>query len=457
MKLYNTLTKTVEDFVPFNGDKVNMFACGPTVYDFAHIGNGRTAITMDVLARLLRYLNFNIFYLVNITDIDDKIINRAIEQKISWQDLSKKYEDQYINDMHKLGIKIDQYARATDYINDIKKQVTILMDKGHAYKINDGIYFEISTFKDYGKLSGRHDIEKDDAVSRIDQNDQKKGWNDFCLWKFSKEGEPSWPAQFGDGRPGWHIEDTAITEHFFGPQYDIHGGGSDLIFPHHEAELTQMESASEKTPFVKYWVHGGLLYINDERMGKSNKNFFTIDEVLAKYDPRAIRLFMLQGHYRSTLNFSFKLLDSCVNRLLRWIRLADLRWQADQAGEASENDVNEIERIFQNFIHNLENDLDTPNSIAELEKFMDYIELKGVSAPIKSLFDGFMLALDNIFGIDLLSDDISSNIKQLIDERQIARDNSDWQKSDKLRDMLTQKGIQLKDTSKGTIWYRQTV
>jgi cysteinyl-tRNA synthetase len=449
MKLYNTLSRRIEDFEPLNGNKVNMFACGPTVYDFAHIGNGRTAITMDVLSRLLRYLNYDVFYLVNITDIDDKIINRASEQGVSWEELRDKYEAQYFKDTSRLGIKIDKYARATNYIDDIIKQVNTLLEKGNAYKIDDGIYFEISSFPDYGKLSRRKDTEKDDAQSRIDQNDNKRGWNDFCLWKFSKTGEPVWDANFGAGRPGWHIEDTAITEHFFGPQYDIHGGGSDLIFPHHEAEITQMEASSGIVPFVKYWVHGGLLYIDNARMGKSNKNFYTIDEVLNKYSSDAIRLFMLQGHYRSTLNFSFELLDGAVNRLARWQKMADLRWQL------LNNSITEsISQESNNFINCLKNDIDTPGAIAEAEKIFELVEAHGVSDSNVKDFDAFLEAVESIFGINLLQDDISDDIKELINKRNQARIDNDWNLSDKLREEILEKGILLNDNTNRTTWSR---
>ena len=455
MKLYNTLSRQIEKFTPFNNNKVNMFACGPTVYDYAHIGNGRTAITMDVLSRFLRFIDFEVFYLVNITDIDDKIIIRAKEQNISWEELRNKYESQYLKDMDGLGIKIDKFARATDYIDYIKKQVNILLEKGHAYKIDDGIYFEINTYKEYGKLSGRKNIEKNDAISRIDENNQKKGWNDFCLWKFSKEGEPSWQADFGDGRPGWHIEDTAITEHLFGPQYDIHGGGSDLIFPHHEAELTQMESASGKVPFVKYWVHGGLLHINDARMGKSNKNFYTIEEILEKYDSRAIRLFMLQGHYRSTLNFSFELLDSCVNRLSRWQGTADLVWQKSTAREISKEQLQIAKSSYDSFIDALKNDLDTPSAIVEIEKFIDIIDSYGVPGALVGIFNDYISAINDIFGINLGSSDIDDKFKELIRAREQARNENNWKLSDEIREQLLTSGVVIKDTENGTIWSRQ--
>ena len=453
LKLYNTLSKTVEDFEPFNRSRVNMFACGPTVYDFAHIGNGRTAITMDLLSRFLRFKGYEVFYLVNITDIDDKIIKKAVETNTDWKIIKNQYEEQYLSDMKSLNIKIDKFARATDYIEDIKKQVQSLIDKDFAYKIDDGIYFEIKKFKDYGKLSGRKDVVKDDAQSRIDDNDNKRGWNDFCLWKFSKNNEPSWKAEFGDGRPGWHIEDTAITEHFFGPQYDIHGGGTDLIFPHHEAELTQMESLSGKIPFVKYWIHGGLLYIDHQRMGKSNKNFYTINEIIQKYDCKTVRLFMLQGHYRSTLNFSFELLESCENRINRWKRTVDLLFQVNSE-KVTDLEQKRLEKLYEDFIKNLENDLNTPMALTNLEEFIEYVENNGMSQDIVDLFKKFLVCLDQIFGIDLNVKDIDDSIKNLIVEREKARLKKDWAISDRIRHELLTQNIALNDTDNGSFWYR---
>ncbi|MDP1710245.1 MAG: class I tRNA ligase family protein, partial [bacterium] len=254
--LTNTLSRKKEKFEPINDKKVNLFVCGPTVYDYSHLGHAKTYTQFDFLVRYLRYIGFEVFYLQNITDIDDRIIIRAKELNVPWNDLTKKYEKLHIEDMEKLNnTSVSKYARATDYIEQIVKQAKTLIEKGYAYTIDDGIYFEISKFPEYGKLSGRTELKEADSVSRIDENSQKRGWNDFCLWKFSKPGEPSWKTEIGDGRPGWHIEDTAITETFFGPQYDIHGGAIDLIIPHHEAEIAQMEAVSGKMPLVRYWLH----------------------------------------------------------------------------------------------------------------------------------------------------------------------------------------------------------
>ena len=285
IRLYNTLTRKKEILRPIKDNNINLFICGPTVYDFPHIGHAKTYIQFDFIVRYLRHKKFKAFYLQNITDIDDKIIQRSKEKNISWKELSKKFEEIFYEDMKSLNVNsVDRYARATDYIKEIESQVKRLIQKGYAYKIEDGYYFDLSKFKGYGKLSKRKYLEAEDSVTRIDESINKRNKGDFCLWKFSKKDEPFWESELGKGRPGWHIEDTAITEKFFGPQYDIHGGARDLIFPHHEAEIAQMESISGKKPLARYWIHTGFLNIQGSKMSKSLKNFITIREALKKYD-----------------------------------------------------------------------------------------------------------------------------------------------------------------------------
>ncbi len=454
MKIYNTLTKRTEDFTPLKSNQVKMFVCGPTVYDFLHIGNARTMVVMDVLARVLRMNGYELDFLMNITDIDDKIINRSKEQNIDWRELANKYEAQYKDDMQKLDVRIDRFARATDHIDDVINQVQTLLNKGFAYQTNDGIYFEISKFEGYGKLSGRTNIKEDDAESRIDQSDNKRGWNDFCLWKFSKPSEPSWPASFGDGRPGWHIEDTAITEHFFGPQYDIHGGGTDLIFPHHEAEITQMESASGLEPFVQYWVHSNMLYIDGKRMGKSNQNFISIKNALEMFSPSVLRLFFLQAHYRSQLSFSTELIESAKNRLLRWQSVADLRWQLGSDGDINQQIKDATSKIKQA----MNNDLDSPTAIVEFEKIIELVESSKLNQAAVDNFNQLLSDLNALTGIDLKLPDIDNQTKELIESRRIAKQSKDWQKADELRRTLLSQKIQLNDLANNdSIWSRTEV
>src|SRR3989344_3403901 len=280
MKIYNTLTKTKEDFTSREDKKVRMFVCGPTVYDHIHIGNARTFVFFDVVAKYLRHAGFEVQYIQNITDIDDKIIARAKEAEEDPLAFAKKYEEIFLADMKAIGVTaVNQFDRATDHIPEVTKQIKTLIEKEHAYLIEgNGWYFDLSTFPEYGKLSGRTAEMANDAVSRIDENDKKRNKGDFCLWKLSKPEEPAWESKLGQGRPGWHIEDTAITEKYFGPQYDLHGAAQDLMFPHHEAEIAQQESASGLKPFVKYWMHSAFLVNKEKKMSKSLGHFITLNE-----------------------------------------------------------------------------------------------------------------------------------------------------------------------------------
>lgn len=457
MKLYNTLTRRVEEFKPLQDKKVKLFVCGPTVYDFAHIGNAKTYIQMDTLARTLRASGYDVFYLENITDIDDKIIVRAQEQGISWEELRTKYETEFLKDMKTLNnTSVTTYARATDYIENIVKQVQTLLDTGHAYKIEDGIYFEVATFADYGKLSGRTDVQKDDAQTRIDHSAEKKGWNDFCLWKFSKPDEPVWDAPFGQGRPGWHIEDTAISEHFFGPQYDVHGGAVDLIFPHHEAEITQMESISGKAPFVKYWVHAGFLNVDGAKMSKSLKNFYTIRDVIEKgYEPLALRLLALQSHYRSQSNFTWDNLQAAQNRLQDFRAFADLQFQANENTAALGSTYFADQRTA--LLEAMGEDLNTPQALVILNEVIERItgDAGGLGDMHLTQFKDFLTYTDELLGLGLAErTDISRDQKQLIKKRQQARDNNEWSEADKLRNKLSEHGLGVRDTAQGPVWFR---
>ncbi|TAL14507.1 cysteine--tRNA ligase [Patescibacteria group bacterium] len=462
LRLHNTLTRKVEDFKPIEAGKVNLFVCGPTVYDLSHLGHAKTYVQVDVLARVIRANDYELFYLQNITDIDDKIIIRSAEKNVDWQKLRTNFQDEYIKDMTSLNnTSVTEYARATDYIDDIISQVTRLIDNGHAYVIeNDGIYFEISTFPDYGKLSGRTDVKKDDAQTRIDESEDKRGWNDFCLWKFSKPNEPVWDAPFGAGRPGWHIEDTAITEHFFGPQYDVHGGAVDLIFPHHEAEITQMESISGKVPMVGYWVHTGFLTIDSEKMAKSAGNFYTIREVIEKgYDPLAIRLFMLQSHYRSPINFTFENLDAAKNRLDNWRNSAALRHQThdtlqDDDKKSSDDRSVSLYATSQALLEALNDDLNTPAALTIIDEAFSRLASSQLQDIHQHALVELLETIDATLGIDLLSStpDITDDAKRIILARQHARNNQDFKESDKLRTDLQKLGIALRDTPHGSIW-----
>ena len=445
LKLYNTLTRKKEIFKPIKDKKVNLFVCGITPYDFAHIGHAKTYVQFDIIVKYLRYMGYKVFYLQNVTDMDDKIIQRAKERKISPKDLAKNFEKEYIEDMKALRVdSADKFARATEHIKEIMKQVNSLIDKGFAYKIEgDGIYFNLQKFPEYGKLSGRTTEEAEDAVSRIDDSKGKINKGDFCLWKKSKKGEPKWEDPwFNGGRPGWHIEDTAITEKFFGKQYDVHGGARDLIFPHHEAEIAQMEAASGKKPFVKYWLHTGFLNVKGQKMAKSLGNFITIRDALQRYNPEVLRLFYISAHYRSPIDFSDELLEQAKHSLER---LNDFTIKLKNSKEKDNPKL--IEKTKKEFIKCMDDDFDTPKALAVIFDFVKEVNKQGGGKKSYEL----MLEFDNVFNI-LTREGVklNSEIKNLIKEREKAREEGDFAKADNLREEIKNKGYVLEDTKEGT-------
>jgi cysteinyl-tRNA synthetase len=445
--LTNTLSRKKEKFEPIGDKKVNLFVCGPTVYDYPHIGNAKTYTQFDFIVRYLRYVGFDVFYLQNITDIDDKVLNRAKELNVPWKELTKKYEKIYVSDMKKLGnTSVSKYARATDYIEQIVKQVKTLLEKGYAYSIDDGIYFEISKFSDYGKLSGRTELKKDDSIARIDENSQKRGWNDFCLWKFSKPDEPSWKAEFGDGRPGWHIEDTAITETFFGPQYDVHGGAVDLIIPHHEAEIAQMESASGKVPLVRYWLHTAFLMVDGKKMSKSLGNLYTVDDVIKKgFDPLALRYLFLGAHYRDTLNFTWDSLDAAQKGLERLrSQVINLKSETERTALSNEKQK-KIDEFRADFEKALNDDLNTPQALAVVW------EMLKSNIPSGDKYD-LAISFDEVLGLKLSEaqeskSEIPDYIKTLMTKREQLRKEKKFTEADEIRKQIEEAGFTVKDSS----------
>lgn len=444
LKLYNTLTRKKEEFKPIKGKKVNIFVCGPTVYSDSHIGHAKTYIQFDVIVKYLRWLNYNVFYLQNITNIDDKIIQRAKQEKKDPLKLAEEYEKEFYENMKALEVtSINKYARATDYIKQIQSQVKRLIEKGYAYKISDGYYFDLTKFKDYGKLAKRTVQEAEDAVSRIDENKEKRNKGDFCLWKFSKKDEPSWEFEEGSGRSGWHIEDTAITEKEFGPQYDIHGGAVDLIFPHHEAEIAQMESISGKTPLVKYWLHTAFLNIDKKKMSKSLKNYITIKDALKKYNGKTVRYFFASNHYRTPINFSYDALEQSKNSLQR---INDFVYNLKDSKE--KDDLNLIKKTKEKFINAMNNDFDTPKAFSIIFDFIRKVNKTGGG---KKTYE-FILEIDKVFNILTIEDvKIPKEVKQLLDERERARKNKDWKKADEIRNKIRNLGYILEDSDSGKI------
>jgi len=454
MKIYNTLTGKKDEFKPIKRKKVNLFVCGPTVYDYSHIGHARTYIIFDAFVKYLRAQGFDVFYLQNITDLDDKIIARARERGVSPKDLVTAFVKEHLKDMKTLGVdSVSKYARATDYIKEIISQIKRLQDKGYAYKIDgDGIYYNIAKFKNYGKLAGRTALDAEDSVSRIDYSKDKKNRGDFCIWKFSSSDEPSWRAPFGKGRPGWHIEDTAITEKFFGPQYDIHGGARDLIFPHHEAEIALMEALSDKSPMAKYWMHGGFLTVNGQKMGKSLGNFITINDLLKRCPANYLRFFVVKNLWSSPVDYSESAMievKSAVGKIEEFLRkVSSIKYQVSskEAGLI-------IKKFKENFYKDLDDDFNTPKAFAVMFDFIkkanELLDKGQISKKQAGDIYKFFQKINKIFGIidfKKVNETIPAEIKKLAKLREQYRKNKEWQKADETRLQIEKQGFTVEDT-----------
>ncbi|MDA2921904.1 cysteine--tRNA ligase [Patescibacteria group bacterium AH-259-L07] len=442
--IYNTLTQKKDLFTPRRKKRVDIFVCGPTVYDYMHIGHAKTYVQFDVIVKYLRYRGYNVYYLQNVTNIDDKIIKRAREKNIEPLKLAREFENSYHKDEKKLGItSITKYARATDYISHIVKQTQTLIKKGYAYKISDGYYYDITKFKDYGKLSGRTALGAEDAISRIDESVEKKNKGDFCLWKFSKKNEPGWDTKLSRGRPGWHIEDTAITDTHFGPQYDIHGGARDLIFPHHEAEIAQIQAISDKSPMAHFWIHTGFLTVDGKKMSKSLNNFITVRDALKKYNYKTLRFFYLSSHYRSPIDFTDESIKSAQHGLER---LNDFI----QYTKTNKKDNKEfVKKAKQQFITAMDNDFDTVKAIAILFDFVNESYKKNIGG--KSAYKLFK-KINKIFDIFTFKKPrIPQNITILVEQREKLRDQKKWSDADQIRKKVKNLGFVIEDTDKGPL------
>lgn len=451
--VFNTMTRHKELLTTIEDGVVKMFVCGPTVYDLSHVGHAKTYTQFDLVARYLRYRGYRVHYLQNLTDIDDKIIRRANELAVEPRELTSKFEALYLEDMEALGnTSVDTYARAHDYIDQICEQVTVLIDRGHAYRIDDGWYFDLSSSPDYGKLSGRTHVREEDSVSRIDENPKKRNAGDFVLWKTSKPNEPSWDTDLGRGRPGWHIEDTAITEAVFGPQYDLHGGAVDLIFPHHEAEIAQMECASGLTPMVRHWIHAGLLRIGDAKMAKSAGNFVTIREALEKTSARILRFAFLSQHYRSPMELSYATVENASGALGR---IDNFRRSIDAAREFEFDGGELLGRTKESFFFHMDDDFDTPAALASLFDLIREYNRRG-ETPGTAVND-FLSELDGVFlvfnhdGGGGADDPVIEEKVRLRDE---LRRKRSFAEADVVREELTAMGVVIEDFPSGARWYR---
>ncbi|MDV3426320.1 MAG: cysteine--tRNA ligase [Bacillota bacterium] len=462
MKIYNTLTKSKEEFIPINPGEVRMYVCGPTVYNYFHIGNGRTFIVFDTVRRYLEWRGYRVKFVQNFTDIDDKMINRANEEGISVKELGDKFIAEYYKDADNLNIeRATVNPRATEYMEDIISFVSDLVDKGYAYEINGDVYFDTSKFKDYGKLSGQN-LEDLQAGARISVDERKKSPMDFAVWKSKKEGEPSWKSPFGEGRPGWHIECSCMAYKILGETIDIHAGGSDLVFPHHENEIAQSEGRSGK-PFANYWMHAAFLNINNVKMSKSLNNFFTAREILERYDSDVIRFFMLSGHYRTQINFSQELLESAKSALDR-IKNA-VSNLLNLSKETKKSKISEEEKVYldkllsykDKFIEKMDDDFNTADGLSVIYDLIRDINSNISYNSSKELIDGaYKLIKDLLQPFAILNkegkDTLEEEVEKLIEERQQARKDKNYKRSDEIRDYLKDKGIVLEDTPQGVRW-----
>jgi len=461
MQIYNTLTAQKESFQPILGKKVGMYVCGPTVYDFAHLGHGRSAVSFDVIRRYLIYKGFDVTHVSNYTDIDDHMITRAGLMKITVKELSERIIPEYAKDYSALGIMVpDVQPKATEYVSQMIDLIKKLHKKGMAYVLDDGVYFDISKFPSYGKLS-KQNLNALQSGARVDVKESKRNPQDFVLWKFSKPGEPEWDSPWGKGRPGWHIECSAMSKEYLGDTFDIHGGGADLTFPHHECEIAQSECANNK-PFARYWLHNGFVQINNEKMSKSLGNFFLLRDVFAKYPPQAVRYLFLQTHYRSPIEFTNEILAQAKNSLMRLHDfMTRLKNYISPLPDKKQKDFEDVVLSTQKkFEDAMNNDFETAQALAavfDLVKDVNKrIDAQSITLDSKERAMSFLMKIDAVFGVFVptQSGNIDDEIMTLIQQREIARKNKDWKESDRIRDELLKREIQLEDTPQGTVWKR---
>ena len=463
MRIFNTMTRQKEEFIPNNPDEVKIYACGPTVYNYIHIGNARPLCVFDVLRRYLEYRGYNVKFVLNFTDVDDKIIKRANEEGITFEEVSKKYIEEFWTDANGLNFKkASVHPKATENIDEIINIIKTLEEKGYAYAVDGDVYFRTLKFKEYGKLS-HQPIEDLQSGARIAIGEKKENPLDFALWKAAKEGEPYWDSPWGKGRPGWHIECSAMNKRFLGDTIDIHCGGQDLIFPHHENEIAQSECANGCT-FSKYWMHNGYINVDNVKMSKSLGNFKTVREIANVYGYEVIRYFLISSHYRSPINYSLEIIEQCKSALERLYTCREsLDFALKNAKDIPDDEelIKKLNSHREQFITAMDDDLNTADGVAavfELVKdintsILDKEVSKNVCQTAAAVFD----ELCDVLGIlyNRKNNDVDSDIEALIEERQQARANKDWATADRIRDELKAKGIILKDTPQGVTWTKE--
>ena len=465
MKVFNTLTKKKEEFVPLEEGKVRMYVCGPTVYNYIHIGNARPMIVFDTVRRYFEYKGYDVNYVSNFTDVDDKIIKKAIEEQVSAQEVSQRYIAECKKDMAGMNVKpATKHPLATEEICGMVEMISELIEKGYAYEKNGTVYFSTRKFKDYGKLSHKNldDLRSGGRSLLVSGEDEKEDPLDFVLWKPKKEGEPFWESPWSDGRPGWHIECSVMSRKYLGEQIDIHAGGEDLVFPHHENEIAQSEAANGKE-FARYWMHNAFLNIDNRKMSKSLGNFRTVREISEQYDLQVLRFFMLSAHYRSPLNFSAELMEASKNGLERIINATDNLKHLLGAATVDEMSAEEKEAFaktdayVEEFEKAMDDDFNTADAIAAIFDLVKYANTTATAESSKEYLQSLLdriVKLGDVLGLilDKKEELLDADIEKLIEERQAARKAKDFARADAIRDELLEKGIILKDTREGVQW-----